>query len=110
MKAAGDPRSLGALRYDLALSLDPRRSPGTDPLLEALGAGPRSSRRRGARRGRDAGRPGARQRRVDNNDAGSGSGERRGSGGGDSHRGQADDLNPTRPPHAAPDPFGFGRR
>jgi hypothetical protein len=39
LKAAGDPRSLGALRYDLALSLDPRRSPGTDPLLEALGAG-----------------------------------------------------------------------
>jgi hypothetical protein len=39
LKAAGDPRTLGALRYDLAISLDPRSGPGTDPLLEALGAG-----------------------------------------------------------------------
>jgi hypothetical protein len=40
LKAAGDPRSLGALRFDLAMTCDPRTGTGTDPLLTALGLTP----------------------------------------------------------------------
>ena len=37
LKAAGDPRSLGALRFDLAITTDPRTGTASDPLLAALG-------------------------------------------------------------------------
>lgn len=36
LKAAGDPRSLGALRFDLAMTTEPMTAAGTDPLLAAL--------------------------------------------------------------------------
>lgn len=39
LKAAGDPRNLGALRFDLAVTTDPGTSAGTDLLLAALGMG-----------------------------------------------------------------------
>lgn len=37
LKAAGDPRNLGALRFDLAVTSDPASSDGHDLLLAALG-------------------------------------------------------------------------
>ncbi len=37
LKAAGDPRSLGALRFDLAMQTDPRGLTGRDDLTGALG-------------------------------------------------------------------------
>jgi hypothetical protein len=40
LKAAGDPRGLGALRFDLAMTTDPRTGSGADPLLSALGLAP----------------------------------------------------------------------
>lgn len=36
LKAAGDARNLGALRFDLAMQTDPGQASGTDPLLPAL--------------------------------------------------------------------------
>jgi hypothetical protein len=40
LKAAGDPRTLSALRFDLAVTTDPRLGSGTDPVLAALGLAP----------------------------------------------------------------------
>ena len=40
LKAAGDPRSLGALRFDLAVQTDPRGLTGSDALSEAVGIPP----------------------------------------------------------------------
>lgn len=36
LKAAGDPRSLGQLRFDLAMQADPRALTGLDPLMAAV--------------------------------------------------------------------------
>jgi hypothetical protein len=38
VRAAGDPRGLGALRFDLAMTTDPRTAPGSDEVLTAFGA------------------------------------------------------------------------
>lgn len=56
LKAAGDPRNLGALRFDLAVTSDPGARDGHDSLLAALGmTGPLGTSSAGA--GIDTSRP-----------------------------------------------------